>query len=126
MQQQIVTIETLFPLLNDDGIFIVEDTHTSYWPVFGGELNGEGSFVEWTKPRVDDLHSRHHVGIDRNSIWATDLDGLHWYDSVVVLDKKRRFRPFNEMAGSASYLFGDRFSEGIGGGVAGHPRPGAA
>ncbi len=114
MKQQIVTIETLFPLLNDGGVFIVEDTHTSYWPVFGGELNSPDIFVEWTKPRVDDLHSRHHVGIDRSSIWATDLDGLHWYDSVVVLDKKHRFRPFNEMAGSASYLFGDRFSEGIG------------
>jgi hypothetical protein len=114
MQQQIITIETLFPLLNDGGVFIVEDTHTSYWPVFGGELNKAGSFIEWSKPRIDDLHSRHHVGIDRKSIWATDLNGLHWYDSVVVLDKKHRFRPFNEMAGSASYLFGDRFSEGIG------------
>ncbi|MEO6700895.1 MAG: class I SAM-dependent methyltransferase [Jatrophihabitantaceae bacterium] len=114
MRQQIVTIETLFPLLNDDGVFIVEDTHTSYWPAFGGELHEPDSFVEWTKPRVDDLHSRHHVGIDRRSVWATDLNGIHWYDSVVVLDKKRRFRPFNEMAGSASYLFGDRFSEGIG------------
>lgn len=114
MKQQIVTIETLFPLLNDGGVFIVEDTHTSYWPVFGGELHSPESFVEWTKPRIDDLHSRHHVGIDRTSIWATDMDGMHWYDSVVVLDKKHRFRPFNEMAGSASFLFADRFSEGIG------------
>jgi hypothetical protein len=114
MRQQIVTIETLFPLLNDGGSFIVEDCHTSYWPQFGGELHDPASFVEWTKPRVDDLHSRHHVGIDRTSVWATDMDGMHWYDSVVVFDKKRRFRPFNEMAGSASYLFGDRFSEGIG------------
>ncbi|MFN2518006.1 MAG: class I SAM-dependent methyltransferase [Jatrophihabitantaceae bacterium] len=111
MEQQIATIETLFPLLNDDGIFVVEDTHTSYWSEFGGGLYAPESFVEWAKPRVDDLHSRHHVGIDRNSIWATDLDGMHWYDSVVVLDKKRRFRPFNEVAGTASYLGAARFSE---------------
>ena len=32
MQQQIVTAETLFPLIKDDGLLIVEDTHTSYWP----------------------------------------------------------------------------------------------
>jgi len=111
MEQQIVTVETLFPLLNDDGVFIVEDTHTSYWSEFGGGLHVPGSFVEWTKPRVDDLHSRHHVGIDRRSIWATDVDGIHWYDSVVVLDKKRRFRPFNEISGTASYLGAARFSE---------------
>lgn len=115
MEQQIVTIETLFPLLNDGGVFLVEDTHTSYWPSFGGELNAEGSFVEWSKPRIDDLHSRHHTGIDRHSIWATDLDGIHWYDSVVVLDKKHRFRPFNEIAGTASFIWNDRLSEVIGG-----------
>ncbi len=40
------------------------------------------------------------------------LDGLHVYDSVVVFDKKHRFRPFNEVVGSSSYLFADRFSEG--------------
>lgn len=113
MRQQIVTTETLFPLLSDGGVFIVEDTHTSYWPDFGGGLNDPESFVEWTKPRVDDMHSRHHSGIDRHSVWATELDGMHWYDSVVVFDKKHRFRPFNEMAGSASYLWADRFSEGV-------------
>jgi len=111
MEQQIATIETLFPLLNDGGVYIVEDTHTSYWASFGGGLHESGSFVEWTKPRVDDLHSRHHVEIDRTSIWATDMAGLHWYDSVVVLDKQHRFRPFNEVAGSASYLGAARFTE---------------
>jgi cephalosporin hydroxylase len=114
MKQQIVSIETLFPLLNDGGLYLVEDCHTSYWPVFGGELRSGSSFIEWSKRRIDDLHSRHHVGIDRTTIWATHLDGMHAYDSVVVFDKKERFRPFNEVVGSSSYLFADRFSEGLG------------
>ncbi len=114
MAQQIATIETLFPLLNDGGTFIVEDCHTSYWPTFGGALHGEGSFIEWTKDRIDDLHARHDAQIDPRTVWATHVDGLHVYDSVVVLDKKLRFRPFNEMSGSASFLYADRFSEGLG------------
>jgi hypothetical protein len=114
MGQQITTAETLFPLLVDGGVFIVEDTHTSYWSEFGGALHGEGSFIEWSKRRVDDLHSRHDTDIDPNSVWATELDGLHLHDSVVVLEKKRRFRPFNEVVGSSSYLFAERFSEVIG------------
>ena len=113
MRQQIVSIETLFPLLNDGGVYLVEDCHTSYWPAFGGELGAPDSFIEWSKRRADDLHSRHHVKIDRHTVWATDLDGLHFYDSIVVFDKLKRFRPFNEMVGSSSYLFADRFSEGI-------------
>jgi methyltransferase family protein len=114
MQQQITTAETLFPLLTDGGVFIVEDTHTSYWAEFGGALHGPDSFIEWAKRRVDDLHSRHDTDIDPNSVWATELDGLHLHDSVVVLEKKHRFRPFNEVVGSSSYLFAERFSEVIG------------
>lgn len=114
MRQQIVTAETLFPLLNDGGVFLVEDTHTSYWSEFGGALHGDGSFIEWSKQRIDDLHSRHDTDIDPNSVWATELDGLHLHDSVVVLEKKHRFRPFNEVVGSSSYLFAERFSEVIG------------
>jgi hypothetical protein len=114
MRQQIVSIETLFPALNDGGIYLVEDCHTSYWPGFGGELRSPTSFIEWSKRRIDDLHSRHHIGIDRHSVWATHLDAVHAYDSVVVFDKKKRFRPFNEVVGSSSYLFGDRVSEIVG------------
>ena len=111
MRQQIVSIETLFPLLNDDGVYLVEDCHTSYWPDFGGELHSPASFIEWSKMRADDLHSRHDVDIDRTSVWATHLDGLHFYDSIVVFDKKERFRPFNEIVGTSSYLFADRMNE---------------
>ena len=114
MRQQIVSIETLFPLLSDGGTYLVEDVHTSYWSEFGGSLHGPDTFLEWAKQRVDDMHSRHCSDIDRTSIWATHLEGMHLYDSVAVFDKKVRFRPFNEIVGSSSYLFGDRFSEGLG------------
>ena len=114
MRQQIVSIETLFPLLSDGGTYLVEDVHTSYWSEFGGSLHGPDTFLEWAKQRVDDMHSRHCSDIDRKSIWATHLEGMHLYDSVAVFDKKVRFRPFNEIVGSSSYLFGDRFSEGLG------------
>jgi hypothetical protein len=114
MGQQIVTAETLFPMLVEGGVFIVEDTHTSYWSEFGGALKGDHTFIEWSKNRIDDLHSRHEPRIEPNSVWATEVNGMHIYDSVVVLEKKHRFRPFNEVAGTSSYLFAERFSEVIG------------
>lgn len=111
MEQQITTVETLFPLLNDEGVFIVEDCHTSYWPDYGGGLDEAGSFIEWTKRRIDDLHARYATAVDQSSVWAQHVDGMHVHDSVVVLDKKRRFRPFNEMTGTSTYLMSPRYSE---------------
>lgn len=111
MEQQITTIETLFPLMRDGGTFIVEDCHTSYWEDFGGGLRREGTFVEWAKARVDDLHSTHDAEIDHYSVWATHVAGMHFYDSVIVFDKARRGRPFNEVSGSSLFLMADRVSE---------------
>jgi hypothetical protein len=112
MEQQRATVETLFPLLADDGVLVVEDCHTSYWPEYGGGLGAPTSFLEWVKARVDDIHALHAPGVPPDSIWATHLDGLHIYDSVVVLDKADRFRPFSEMSGTSTYLRADRPSEG--------------
>ena len=33
----IKTFEILFPLMNKEGIYVIEDTQTSYWPGFGGD-----------------------------------------------------------------------------------------
>ena len=114
MGQQKVSVETLFPLLAEGGTYIVEDCHTSYWPEFDGGLRKPDSFIEWAKARIDDLHARHDNTIDSDSVWATEVDGVHFYDSVVVLDKAHRFRPFNEVAGTSSFVFAERFNEIIG------------
>lgn len=114
MRQQIVSVETLFGDLADGGVYVVEDTHTSYWQEFGGGLHDPESFLSWSRARFDDLHWRYDSRIDRHSVWARELGAIHVYDSVVVFDKECRHAPFNEMVGSGSFLFADRFSEGIG------------
>lgn len=50
---QILTFETLFPILMNDGYYIIEDIHTSY----RSDYNFGGSFVEYLKKLADDIHS---------------------------------------------------------------------
>lgn len=113
MDQQITTAETLFPLINEGGVLIVEDTHTSYWSSFGGGLGSTDSFVAWSTRRVDDLNAQHHPQLDRSSVWANELGAMHFYDSVIVLDRERRFRSFDEVAGGSSYILVDQLSERV-------------
>ncbi|MHA7889017.1 class I SAM-dependent methyltransferase [Roseicyclus sp.] len=53
--QQIVTVEVLLPHVNDGGLVLVEDTHTSYMSGFGTPSQ---SFMEYVKQRVDAVNFR--------------------------------------------------------------------
>lgn len=53
--QQIVTVEALLPHVNDGGLILVEDTHTSYLSGFG---NPSQSFIEYVKQRIDAINLR--------------------------------------------------------------------
>lgn len=104
MEQQVTSIETLFPTLADGGVYMVEDTHTSYWEEFGGGRGREGTFIEWVKGRIDELH-RYHLADAVDPVWTDHVDAIHCYDSVVVVDKRRRFAPFSEQMGAADFIY---------------------
>jgi len=53
MNQQITSFKTLFPLLKDGGIYVIEDLHTSYWPAF---FDSRANTVKMLKGLVDKLH----------------------------------------------------------------------
>lgn len=84
----------LFPLMDQDGIYICEDTHTAYSRgYFGGGYKRKTSFIELAKNIADDLHADFH----RRTMSVADanrsIDGLHFYRGMVVIEKGRQFKP---------------------------------
>ncbi len=112
VHQQIVTAETLFPLLADGGLLLVEDCHTSYWEQYGGGRGRSGTFIEWAKERIDDVNGYYQRDAVE-PVWTDHVDGVHFYDSIVVFDKKARFAPFAEQVGNAEFLNYPRAAAGL-------------
>jgi hypothetical protein len=109
MRQQIVTAETMFPLLAEGGVLLTEDCHTSYWDAYQGGTGRPGTFIEWCKAKVDDVNGYHQPQpLDR--VWTDTLGSVSFYDSVVVLKKQQRFAPFAEQVGHAEFLLLPRFA----------------
>lgn len=95
MHQQITSFHHLWPRLADRGLYIVEDTHTSYWPGFGGGLRAPGSFIEFAKDLIDRMHSWYtedDAAFPLHAM-AREIGGIRFYDSLVVIEKRLKGAP---------------------------------
>lgn len=105
MDQQIITFEKMFPYIAENGIFLCEDTHTSYWENYNGGYKKKSSFIEYAKELVDDLHAYHSR--DRKEFQPTyytkNMEYVHFYDSIVVMKKRKRDLPFSRKTGDIDW-----------------------
>lgn len=95
MEQQIITYEAMFPHISDGGIYLCEDCHTSYWEDYQGGYKKNGTFIEYSKNWIDAINENyiegHEKELDNN---REHIAALHYYDSMVVIEKDRRYFPF--------------------------------
>jgi len=117
VNQQRRSFEVLYPALTTDpGIYLVEDLHSNYWPRFVDE---RPTFIEVMAELVHDLHTPYETitsamqavttiedgeqyvgGVPRDSLpplevspFAATTRGIHFYDSMIVVEKATRHRP---------------------------------
>ncbi|HET7409983.1 MAG TPA: hypothetical protein VFJ13_07265, partial [Paracoccaceae bacterium] len=90
------------PLLSDGGVYFVEDIHAAYWPHFGGGYRKRRSFIEFAKDLVDDMNCHYHLRGIRHAAAKNSIFGIHFYDSVIVFEKRRIERPRHSERGSLS------------------------
>ena len=95
MEQQIVTFQSLFPILSNGGTYVCEDTHTSYFPSHGGGLRKSGTFHEYIKIMMDEMHAWYYAPIStvHSSYLANNLYSISLYDSIIVMEKRRKNAP---------------------------------
>jgi hypothetical protein len=86
------TFDTLFPLLSENGLYVIEDTHTAYHLYYGGGYRRTGSIIEVAKRMVDGLNKgyfRAPLG-RRARLAATDIASVQFFDSIIALQKQKR------------------------------------
>ena len=97
MEQQIVTFKKLFPHIDKNGVYLCEDIHTSYYKRYEGGYKCSNSFIEYSKNLIDDLHAWHYS--DSITEFTTSTYALHYYNGVLVIEKKPITKPFHTMTG---------------------------
>ena len=101
MEQQIVSFEELYPHVQPEGVYLCEDLHSSYMAEFGGGYRRAGTFIEYSKALVDRLnawHSRDDSALAPDAFTHSTF-ALHYYDSVLVIEKRPMERPTDSRIG---------------------------
>jgi O-antigen biosynthesis protein len=104
MRQQITTFEELFPHIRENGVYLCEDLHTSYWGDHQGGFRKPTNFIEYSKNFIDNLNAWHSR--DPESFQVTDFTrqaySMNYYDSVLVIEKQIISPPTDQMTGHLS------------------------
>lgn len=97
MNQQIVTFEEMFSHIKEDGVYICEDTFSSYnAEKYSSGYKNPSTYIEYSKNFIDYLHAWFSMDQDLTvNEYTRSMHSLHYYPGVVVVEKRPMYPPFD-------------------------------
>ena len=84
--QQITTFMESYNHIKQNGIIVVEDTHTSYMKKKGFKNPSNYSFINFCNLIIENLHRR-NPSINKNlNILSKKIESIYFYDSIVSIN----------------------------------------
>lgn len=87
----IETFKMLFPKLKDGGIYVIEDTQTSYWKDFGGDsddLNNPKTLMNFFKSLTDAMNNKEFIKPNyKQTYYDKKIVSMHFYHNLVFIYK---------------------------------------
>ncbi|MEF2074022.1 class I SAM-dependent methyltransferase [Consotaella aegiceratis] len=93
------SFDLLYERIAERGVYLVEDTHTCYWPEYQGGYRAPGSFMEFAKDKLDEINAVHTRGAVAITPFTRSTRSVTIYDSVCVFERApqgRRQAPITE------------------------------
>ena len=81
------TFQVLYPLIDKNGMYFIEDTHAAYWDSHGGGLDVPESINNISKNLVDVLNADHTRGAVQPTLFTRTTTSITFYDSIIIFQK---------------------------------------
>ncbi len=93
----IASFEYLFPHLKDGGMYVVEDTQTSYWESHGGDSNdlqNSNTMMNYFKKRADGVnHAEFLIEGYQPSYFDLNIIAVTFYHNLIFIEKGKNDEP---------------------------------
>lgn len=87
----ITSFKILFPKLKDGGIYVIEDTQTSYWEDFGGnsnDLTNSNTMMNFFKSLTDSLNNKEFIIKNyKQTYYDRKIISIHFYHNLIFIYK---------------------------------------
>lgn len=88
----ITSFELLFPFLKNGGVYVVEDTETSYLDKYGGDskfLDNKQTTMNFFKSLTDEInHVEYEVAGNHLDKLIPNINSIHFYHSIIFVNKE--------------------------------------
>ena len=84
--QQITSFMESYNNINQNGVIVVEDTHTSYMKKKGFKNPSKYSFINFCNLIIENLHRRNPSANKSLNILSKKIDSIYFYDSIVSIN----------------------------------------
>lgn len=95
---QLFSFEFLFPLLPPDGIYIVEDVQTAFWPRYGGNPAAANTIVTRMGALIRAMHADEVMAmgaIPLDTKWGDIVSGVHFFRNAILIQRGANDYPSN-------------------------------
>ena len=94
------SLSTLFPLMPENSLYCIEDLHTCYFEILGGDSKGvhsDKTTLHFLSDKINQLNFRAQVdgrckgsslSLKDSGFWEENLYSICFYESLAVLNKK--------------------------------------
>lgn len=93
----ITSFDALFPQVKEGGIYVIEDTQTSYWAACGGSMERDApTTMNHFKMLADGLnHAEFPLAEYQPSYMDLNILSIHFYHNLIIVEKGQNTLPSN-------------------------------
>ena len=83
--QQITALMESIENIKNDGLIIIEDTHTSFMNYKGFKNPSDYSLINFTNKIIENLHSRNPMIKKKMNLFSKKISSIEYFDSIVII-----------------------------------------
>ena len=83
--QQITALMESIENIKNDGLIIIEDTHTSFMNYKGFKNPSDYSLINFTNKIIENLHRRNPMIKKKMNLFSKKISSIEYFDSIVII-----------------------------------------